>query len=252
MQCLGRKLMTKFILLAAITLFSTGFVLGQNSGYLGKTMILKSDLTNLFPRSGVGFNAEVEFAVSRKFSIFAYYDNDKFKSQKSNLVISYGYNYPWFDGKVSANSVGLGIRIFNESAIPAPKGSFYYLSCGGGIADYSSTHYKYFDNLSGSDNFDVQDFTLKNIKYGQIEIGYGLQTILKDIIVAEFSFGYNVVIPFIDDEYSEYTKDLHFGSNLLNVAYILDRVFDEGSSGAADFLGGHGLNLNVKIGVLLF
>lgn len=126
-----------FILL--ITLFAASTVSAQNTGFLGKKFMVKTNLVNgrLMPAR----NLDVEYVTGRNVSInysfnyLSFQPNTKIKDNASRYSSDYDKTsiYPF-------RTIGyyntIGIRLYPDRIIPAPQGFYFDFNIGRGSAIY--------------------------------------------------------------------------------------------------------------------
>ena len=139
----------------ALSFLFAGFVLllsGQNTGYLGKKFLIK---TNLFNGRFFGFsNADVEYVVGRQSSIIVsaqHFDYGVGGGRKAKTgSVSPGNNRGklWEistlkNGRTTGNLVSFGYRHYFDRIIPAPYGYYFECSVGFGEATFSDYYVSY-------------------------------------------------------------------------------------------------------------
>jgi opacity protein-like surface antigen len=227
------KAMRKTLMILFVLTISSFCAQAQVSGFLGKRVVLKTDLMHLNAYDA-GYNLQLEMALMRHTSIQVEYH------QRENQYGSYlkrpgGINYIDDDAQVASWEVAATLKFYPSRAIPAPKGWYNYIQASRGQADVSG---RYLERDFNTDVNREYDFNIRNATYSSYETGIGVQTFLLKRIALDFAFGLNYSE--IDAEDSNYLiEEMRYrhGSNLLIVEPNTRFV---------------GLAAHISVGLLLF
>jgi hypothetical protein len=221
----------------------------QNVGFQGKRAILKFDAVSAFTERAVA--AEMEYVLNRNFAVFAIgnYSNRHYTQRLPAYTLRSGKEIPSDTlGKVTDVQFGMGVKIYFSNSMPAPKRNYFFASYQLGLAEVEGDYFKY--SALKPDEEGLNWYRLRQVPSSRIVTGFGYQTFFWNRVSADFSMGiamgalelnggpknsecdYNCYVAGFSDKY---------GPNVLS--------FGNWRAGKA---GGLGLNLQLKIGVLLF
>ncbi len=229
------------IILCLICLSLTG-----QSGYLGKRIILKTDLAT--PLLDRGIEAGVEIVLLRNVSAYlgVQTSNNKYTQYLEDYKLRFG-EYPSELGSIKDFQVGLQLKYFASKAIPAPKGTYWYSGFSMGKADLVWNEF-FHDNLF-PDNEEYVRYAENGILSSKFDLGFGFQELAWRILVFDFSLGLNYSTLHLagheatctDCEIGPAGFMGNYGPNLI----VLSRR-------ASSNPGGVGVSARVRVGFLLF
>lgn len=190
------------VLLPLLLVSSLAF--SQVSGYKGKKFILKTDLTTPILKDD-GFDVELEFAFAWNMSISVGYNSFDKEFGETN---SYDYGSEFTgEGSIQSQNVYLQIRsyLFNSAYI-APRGTYAYAqvfqgfgkATGMGILGRVEAEF-----YQGQFKDIIGEYNLDNVKFAGLEIGFGNQSIIKNILVIDYYAGINYSLTTAGDEHNE-------------------------------------------------
>lgn len=225
--------MRKTLITLFILAISTFYIQAQVSGFLGKRVVLKTDLMHL-KAYDAGYNLQLEMALMRHTSLQVEY-HQREAEYGGYLKRPNGFGYEDDNAKVQSWEVAATLKFYPSRAIPAPKGWYNYIQASRGQADVSG---RYLDRDFSTETNLEYDFNIRNATYSSYETGIGVQTFILKRIAIDLSFGLNYSE--IDAEDSNYLiEEMRYrhGSNLL--------IVEENTQFVG--LAGH-----ISIGLLLF
>jgi len=240
--------MKKVLLLIIIgCLLLTPRLFSQNTGYMGRHFILKTDL--MYPLFSDGFSGELEAIVLRRLSLTARYTNQnriKRLSEYGSGNYYVGYQEAIGDWKVKSSDILLGFRYYLEPEQPAPKGGYMFFNYGFGKADFSGRQATGSGDFSSSNSITYYyDVSARNVPVNQYNIGFGYQSIFFRRVVFDFSISYVKSWLSVSAKYESELASLSdsYGINLIKVL---------GFEGGNYVQPAYGINLNLRVGVLIY
>jgi len=225
-----------------LLLLCCSLAFSQVPGYRGKRVMLKTDV--LAPILDRGFDAEAELVVTRRFSamIGFKYSGKRFKQRLQEYKNING-SFPDQKAILDEKQIGAGIYYFMDAAIPSPKGKYLF-------ARYYYGRSEIEGNFYDQELERLLDYTARHVRSSKAQLGFGYKEIFLDLITLDFNFGVTLAS-------MNASENLTFDGQ--NYNFVLDGIADNygpnlGSFGGwnSNLPGGFGLNINLKVGVLLF
>jgi hypothetical protein len=236
--------MKRALLIVFSALLFNQIALAQNTGYMGRHFIVKSDLMQQLIFSG--FSVELEAAVLRRLSLTAAFGTQDKKLQFGSDGSYYSYSgfiQPIGTWNFKCVDYTVGLRYYLQSEQPAPKGGYLFGNYGLGKAEVSGRQKA---NISGYyEEFEYYDVVARNIPVKQFNLGFGYQSIFFHRVVFDFSMSYIQSQMMISQKYADdllETSDA-YGANTLKIGEI-----GYGSYSVPTY----GINVNLKLGLLIF
>ncbi len=238
---------SRVILFTLVMLSSWASSYGQSSGYQGKRVIAKIDL--LSPLVNRGIDAGIEVAVFRRMSFYlgTSYSNKKYKQFLEDYKFRNG-SYPIERSRIRDLQGELILKVFTSRAIPAPKGSYFFLGGGVGTADISGNDFLH--NNADPENERYISYLNTGILSNKYKFGFGYQDIIKGFIVLDFDIGVTLGSLSVRGQLEDDCDNCNFlfagftnkyGPNIYSF-----------SEWAKNNPGGLGLSAHIRIGFLLF
>ena len=221
-------------------------LLAQNVGFQGKRAILKFDAVSAFTERAVA--AEAEYVLNRNFSAFLIgnYSNREYAQRLPGAK-----NRPEVPtdsvAKVTDIQVGLGVKVYFSNAMPAPKRNYFFVSYQLGGANVKGNYFDY--NATTPDKEGLYTYNLA-AQSSRITTGFGYQTFFWNRVAADFTMGIAMGALDVREGASSIDCDYNCFLNGFSDRYGPNTVsFGNWRAGKA---GGMGLNLQLKLGILLF
>jgi hypothetical protein len=221
-------------------------LLAQNVGFQGKRAILKFDAVSAIAERAVV--AEAEYVLNRNFSAFLIgnYSNRSYPQRLPGAK-----NRPEVPtdsvAKVSDIQVGLGVKVYFSNAMPAPKRNYFFVSYQLGSANVKGNYFDY--NATTPDKEGLYTYNLP-AQSSRFTTGFGYQTFFWNRVAADFTMGIAMGALDVQQETSSIECDGNCFLNGFSNNYGPNTLsFGNWRAGKA---GGMGLNLQLKIGILLF
>jgi len=234
-----------FFCIAILILSVSQSVFAQNTGYMGRHFILKSDL--MLPIVIDGYSIELEAVVIRRIALTGKFSKQQRISKLGNST-SYanyqGYSEVVGNWKSSSVDYSIGVKYYLEPEQPAPKGGYLFVDYGIGKTDLTGR--QVVEYLPGyQDIFKQFDVTVKNVPVSQFNFGFGYQSIFFRRMVADLSISYF-------QSYTKIPSTLEDQYGLLSNAYGLNLLTISGNEGLSQILPASGINIQFKLGFLIF
>ncbi|MEM6262442.1 MAG: hypothetical protein AAGI38_08040 [Bacteroidota bacterium] len=216
-----------------VLLMGCQLVHGQVTGFQGRRLVVKTDLS--IPLFKDGYTLEAEYALLRNLSLSVSFNDVSYRP----------FNFPSEDLFMNTRTVGYTLRIYGQKVYSAPKGVYTFLTYRNGKASGSGRFFSGdFDDLDQyAGEFEIEDLTTH-----QFEVGTGIQLIYWSFLVLDFNTGLSFgLIPTDSEREEAYVRDLRWANgHILTNGSALRSESDPGSDVT------WGINMRLGIGVLLF
>ncbi|MEM1215265.1 MAG: DUF3575 domain-containing protein [Bacteroidota bacterium] len=223
--------MLKLRLLFCVLLVGTlSDAAAQVSGYLGKRLVVKTDLVDYWSFEG-GYNVQAEYLFARRHSLQCEFQTKEIGYDNYLNRSIQGIRYDTDDpAQVNSWEGVIALRHYLSRALPAPKGLYAYQQFAFGEADISGNYV--------FDNFENFDYKVADADYWSVELGWGYQTFLLGRIAIDVGFGFNYS-ELDAGEFNLVLEDIRYrhGSNLIQLEERLQFF---------------GLSAHLGVGCLLF
>lgn len=221
-------------------------MLAQNVGFQGKRAILKFDAISAFTERAVA--AEMEYVLNRNFTAFVIgnYSNREFTQR---LLAKAVRQFPSDSlAKMTEVQVGVGMKIYFSNAMPAPKRNYFFVSYQVGAADIKGNYFLY--NGTNPAKEGLFSYNLLQIPSSKFMAGFGYQTFFWNRVSADFTMG--IALGALDAKGRPDTGECDYNCYLGGFSDQYGPNIVSFGNWRAGKAGGMGLNLQLKIGVLLF
>jgi hypothetical protein len=261
-----------------VSFFCISVAQGQNTGFGGKRVLLKTDVLNGLRSPLV--NASAEFIVTRGFTFSVGYRATKGKYNQIYYSNEYQSNYYSSEesnklpkqAEIKSRTIMLEARLYFAGVLPAPRGFFFYGSYNYGKLDVTGNYYSSLlennPNNNSSYNKRSNDLFLtyeaeKVLAIG-VEAGLGYQSFIAKNVTLGFKVGFNKTFFNADGKYEDKVLSgvaKTYGSNFFRLSPTSLNLFptpynDDDDSGINIdnnyYKGSFGVAFYVQVGILLF